>query len=255
LSIRLSFLVFAVSGLLFASDPWNKNPQKWTAKDDERILTASPWAQETNASFGDEASNNEPPPPGPLPGAAQAGMAGGHAATDGRWDGGIGRMPRGGVPSLPVLIRWDSALPVREAASHVSPQEHGAAPQVSGLSEDLAAKDYVLTVTGLIPAKSYHDAGQLNAPSSSDGRVDARDPEEMLEGLMANSRFLLRGRSIAPENVKLDAATGTLRIFFPRSTPISARDREVVFTTHFGAIGVHKVFRLENMTYQGRLEL
>jgi hypothetical protein len=244
--MKLFLGLIVTAALLLASEPWNKNPQNWSAQDAQHILTSSPWAQTANATFGDD-DEREPPPPGPLPGAAEAGMAGPRGVTDGHWDGGVGRTPRGGVPALPVLIRWDSALPVRDAAAQV------AGPPVTA---EEAAKDYVITLTGLVPAKRYRDAGQLSGKSTSDDTVDARDPEELLEGLMARSRLLRRGRpAIAPENVKLDSATGVVHIFFPRTDPILAGEREVAFRTRFGSLTVQKVFRPRDMTYKGRLEL
>jgi len=239
--------VALLAGLLFASEPWTKDPQKWTAADAQRILNSSPWAQSTNATFANE-QDNEPPPPGPLPGAAQAGMAGPRGAADGHWDGGVGRVPPGRVPSLPLLIRWDSALPIREAAGRVS---GGIA-----VSADDAAKDYVISIAGLVAAKRYRDAGQLSGKSRSDDGVDARDPEELLEGLMANTRLVRRGRqALSPENVKLDSETGVVHVYFPRADRIFAGEKEVVLTTRFGSLTVRKIFRPVDMIYRGRLEL
>jgi hypothetical protein len=240
------FLITAA--LLSASEPWNKNPQNWTTEDAERILTSSPWAQMANASFGDEEAG-EPAPPGPLPGAAQAGMAGSRGATDGHWDGGVGRISRTGVPSLPILIRWDSALPVREAAVQ-------SRPDVKAATAEQAAKDYVITIIGLVPAKRYRDSGRLSGTSESDDSVDARDPEDLLEGLMGTTRLIRRGRpALAPENVRIDGVTGTVHVFFPRTDPIVAAEKEVVFRTRFGSLTIEKSFRLKDMVYKRRLDL
>lgn len=147
-----------------------------------------------------------------------------------------------------MLIRWDSALPIREAAAHAN--------QPVPVTAGDPAKDYVITVIGLVPAKRYRDKGQLTAASSSDDTIDARDPEELLEGLMSNARLLRHGnRSLAPENVKLDGATGVVHIFFPRTDPISEGEKDVVFTTRFGALTVERTFRLRDMVYRDHLEL
>jgi hypothetical protein len=149
---------------------------------------------------------------------------------------------------LAVLIRWDSAGPVREAAAisgESAPLDVGSAP-----------KDYVIAVFGLVPANMYRDAGRLDATSSSDDRVQVRDPEQLLEGLMASSRIVRRGRSaIAPDDAKIDAGTGALRIFFPRTEPITAAEKEVVFRTRLGSLSVQKTFRLKDMMTGQRLEL
>jgi hypothetical protein len=157
-------------------------------------------------------------------------------------------MRRGSLPALPVLIRWDSALPIREAAALI--------PDSALARTDEAAKDYVITAIGLVPAKLYRAAGQLNGDSTSDNSIDARDPEELLEGLMATSRLLRHGKpALAPQNVRLDSATGAVHIFFARTDPILASEKDVVFRTRFGSLTIEKLFRLKDMSYQGRLEL
>lgn len=250
--MRLTAVLFLPTAVLlcgspFDKDPWTKVPEKWSVADAQRILNVSPWAQVANATFAD-GDDREPPPPGPTPGAAEAGMAGPRGATDGHWDGGIGKHPTGAMPTLPVLIRWDSALPVRQATLRVG--------DFKPVDNALAAKDYVITMVGLVPAKRYHDAGKLESASNSDDTVDAHDPEEMLEGLMSASRLVRHGHpQLAPENVKIDGATGTLHILFPRTDPILPREKDVLFHTRFGSVTIEKVFHLHEMAYDGRLEL
>lgn len=248
-------LAILLAAQVDASQPWSKDYTQWTERDVQRVLTDSPWSQQANASFGEDLEP-QAPAPGPLPGAPEAGMAGPRAASDGRWDGGVGRLPRGGVPSLPITIRWDSALPVRKAL------ESGKTADMGGgdISEAQTQKDYILTVIGLIPAGRYKNSGHLDAKSRSDnpeGTVrDPQNPEQMLEGLMAGSMLLPRGKNgIRPEDVKLDAATGVLHFFFPRNETIEAKDKEVTFATRFGSMTIRKVFRLKDMTYRGKLEL
>ena len=244
---NLAFVSVIAALLAFASEPWNKDPKQWSVQDAERILTSSPWAQTAKAAFADNDVREESPP-GPLPGAPQAGMAGPRGVTDGNWDGGVGRIPRGSPPALPILIRWDSAGPVREAA--------GIAGQLAAVDASTASKDYVIAVLGFVPANRYRNGGRLDTSSSSDDRIDARDPEELLEGLMETSRLIRRRRpAIAPDNTKLDGASGTLRIFFPRTDPITAAEKEVIFRTRLGSLTVQRTFRLKEMMIAGRLEL
>ncbi len=241
----LLLAVVAFAATMWAAQRWSdKDPAQWTVEDAQRILTASPWAQETSASFG---TATEPRVPvGPMPDPSKGGHDG---ASDGRWDGGVARNDGGGVPSLPMMIRWDTALPVREALSRTNAQNYAPVE---------AQKDYVVTVLGLVPGGNYRRAGRLETQSTSgdaDGR-DARDPEEMLEGLMGTSRLFPKGKApIAPEDVKLDPATGAIHLFFPRTESISLKDKEVLFATRFGSMKIEKRFRLKDMTYKGRLEL
>ena len=235
-------------GLLFANSgsPWERGPAQWTVQDAQLVLATSPWAQSVDAVMHDPRDDMEEYS-APLPAGERAGMA--HqtnpAETGGHWDGGVGRNRMGSLPSLPVTVRWDSALPVREALQRVS---KGPAPD--------ASSDYIITVTGLIPGGRYRSAGAAATTSNSDGTSDKRNPEELLEAFMSSSRLLPRGAAtIAPRNVKLDAANGAVHIFFPRTPPIEVKSKEVVFLTTFGGFKVRAKFRVKEMRYQGKLAL
>lgn len=249
-SVRDFVISLVLPGVLLCSNlPWTKDYTAWTAEDARRVLEDSPWAQRASASF-ENTDVPEAPPAAPLPGPAQAGMAGSRGVTDGRWDGGIGRNNRGGVPSLSVIVRWDSALPVRQALARTQGETAYAREQFQ--------KDYIVTVIGLVPAGRYRAAGHLETQSRSgeSNGVDPQDPEEMLEGLMSTSKLMPRGKaSIAAEDVKLDAATGAIHVFFPRTAPIDSADKEVSFATRFGSMTIDKKFRLKDLTYKGRLDL
>ncbi len=235
--------------LLCANLPWTKDYAAWTTEDAQRVLEDSPWAQRASASF-ENTDIPEPAPAAPLPGPAQAGMAGSRGVSDGRWDGGIGRNNRGGVPSLSVIVRWDSAGPVRQALARM--------PGEPTYTVEQFQKDYIVTVIGLVPAGRYRGAGHLETQSRSgeNNGVDPQDPEEMLEGLMSTSKLMPRGKAaIAAEDVKLDAASGAIHVFFPRTAPIDAADKEVLFATRFGSMTINKKFRLKDLAYKGRLDL
>jgi hypothetical protein len=225
--------------------------QKWLAKDYsewspaemDRVLTDSPWAKQASASFG--AANPDPrDTPVPLPTPQQAGLPGPRAASDGHWDGGVGRMPRGSPPTITVTVRWDSAVPVRSALfrSH-DPGSHDTEHTLAQ-----PEKDYIITVIGLVPARRPATAG-------SEER-NQFDTTRMRAGLMNTARLLRRDkRAIAPEDVQIDEPTGAVRLFFPRTDPITADEKEVTFGTTFGAMRVVQKFRLKDMTYKGKLEL
>ncbi len=241
---------------LLAAQPWNKDPSKWTVEDARHILLDSPWAQEANATFGPELRPEDIPAP-PLPGAAEAGIAGTKPNSGANWDGGPGRDTSGRTPTLEVTVRWDSALPVREAILKLP-----ASDRVEGdvYTPAQIANDYILRVAGLVPAGRYASAGKLQTQSSSDdenvSRGKMQDPEPLLEGVMGTSRLIPRdGAPIRPDDVKLDAATGTLHVFFPRSTAIRAGGKDVTFLVQFGSMHVTRKFRLRDMMYDGRLEL
>ena len=245
----IAFGLAMAASFVLAADPWShKDAAKWTEKEIQRVLSDSPWAHQAGAVFSLAAEDPPPAAPAPMPPAAQAGL--GVPNNSGvRWDGGVGRS-RGADPTLNVLVRWDSALPVREALSR-----SGGDSQQPYVAEH-AAKDYIISIVGLVPAGRYRSVGRTESESRSDDTIDARNPEEMLEGLMAASRLIPKEKAaISPEDAKLDGRTGTLYVFFPRTEPIAINDKEVTFTTRFGALTIQQRFRLKDMSYQGKLEL
>lgn len=243
------------SAIAVAGQPWSKNPEKWNKRDVERILNASPWAHRIQVKFPQPKLL---PQPMQLPGPEQAGMGSRGNPSSKNWDGGVQRNPRNlpGVPELSVLVRWGSALPVRKAL------ERAPDPVVQAPDASHAEKDYIVTVIGLVAAGSYRSevkiAPQPTTSESGSGQnaPDKQNPEPMLEGLMADSMLATTsGAAIRPENVRLDAATGALQFFFPRTKTIAPDDGDAIFETRFGSMTVKARFRLKDMVYRGDLAL
>jgi hypothetical protein len=249
--IHLCILPWAFVAAMGASQPWDKDPTEWSKAEIARLLTNSPWAQETSATIVDPYDAIEPTN-APLPGAKEAGIAG--PSIGPRWDGGVGRNRMGRLPSVPVTVRWDSALPLREALRLSS-----SAPAAEAEAE--TASPYVITVIGLVRAGKYRAEGKLNPEISRSDGADRNDPdpgnpEEVLEAFMQYSRLRASGiPELRPNNVKLDPATGAVHIFFPRTRPFGRHQKEVLFSTHFGSLNVLTKFRLNSMMCRGRLEL
>jgi hypothetical protein len=211
----------------------------------DKLLTASPWALQTPAKFA--LAKEEPPDFGPPPGAAESGLPGNRPQGDVHWDGGVARNDRFRTPTLNVLVRWDSAAPIRQALQQTGQKAY---------SPQEIEKFYIVTVVGLVPGGKYRPVGTPEAKSSSDDTADSGNPEQMLEELMASSRLVPRGKNaLAPQDVKLDAATGALHLFFSKTEPVTLRDKEIVFYTRFGSMSITAKFRLKDMVSQGKLEL
>jgi len=80
--------------------------------------------------------------------------------------------------------------------------------------------------------------------------------DQPLEGLMGSSTLRVLGKApIGAEDAKVDAKTGAVHLYFPRSLAISLSDKDVVFSTRFGSLTVVKKFHIAEMFYHGRLEL
>jgi hypothetical protein len=221
----------------WAAQPfWEKPADTWSPEDVAALLHNSPWAMQAAAVMEDpEDTAMDPRPVGP-PDTGQQGVG----SNKPRWDGEPGHNRMGHLATIPVTVRWESALPIRQA------EKDAAVP----------ANAYVISLTGLIPANRYRATGQTETTSSSDGSFDARNPEEVLEAFMAYSKIVVKGsRTLQPNNVKLDPASGTVRVFFSRERPIDTGEKEVLFMTHFGGLNVKAKFRLASMKYHGTIEL
>lgn len=133
--------------------------------------------------------------------------------------GNAGSNPRGAT----LLIRWDSALPVREALGNP-----GKAPP-----------DYIIAVVG------------LPAP---------RTEEDQARGMFLATTRIKRGddkETLVPRDVQFskEGDEPVVRFFFPRTTPIEATEKDVTFVTQSGAVKIERKFRLKEMMYKGKLEL
>ncbi len=233
LAVAAALTTALVSG---AKAPWEKPAETWTADDIATLLNSSPWSVTTDATVEDPYEAREEQPVTPpetgqnIPGQNKA-----------RWDGGVGKNRMGHLPTVPALVRWESALPIRlaEKDAHVSDGNH-----------------YVISVAGLVPAGRYHEKGKTETTSSSDGSVDARNPEELLEAFMESSKIVQsHGPELQPYDVKLEPATGVVLIYFSRKNVIDPEQRDVQFVTHFGKLNLRVKFKISSMKYHGNIEL
>jgi len=218
----------------------------------DRLLNDSPWAMQTGATMDDPSDREEPALPAPPTGLGQPNPGGRSTSgpTQARWDGGIGKNRRGHLATIPVMVRWDSAAIVRQAL------EKKQDPDLSILNA-AASANFVITVVGLLPANQSAAPASLQAKSSSkDENAPARTTEEILEWFMTNSRLAVKGETdMQPQNVKFDAASGTLHLLFKRNDALLARKRDIVFLTRFGSMHVQTRFRVKDMVVDGHPDL
>lgn len=243
-----------MSALLVAADTkWmHKDYTQWTSAEADRVLNDSPWAHQSAAFMGttDEDARDFPVQP---PNPRDAGL-GGRSVSDGHWDGGVGRIPRGGNATLPVMVRWESALPVREAllVTHAK----GASDTEHSLSQP--EKYYVIAVEGLVRGRNAAIVpdGETGGDNPPNGGRTPVDVNVIRQGLMNFSRLYPKDKkAILPSDIRVDEQTGTVRVYFPKDVPIDAQDKEVTFQTTYGSIKVTQRFKLKDMQYNGKLEL
>lgn len=233
-----------------ADHKWSgKEYTQWTPAETEQVLNDSPWVKHAQAFIGttDEDARTYPVKG---PSARDIGL-GGRGVSDDNWDGGVGKMQRGTDPTLPVTVRWDSALPVREALL----RSHGLELRDTENTLSQPDKYYVITVFGLAQARkpAVDESGN---PSQTDPEQDRFWMTRTRQGLLDQARLMRKGKkAIAPDDARIDPATGAVQLFFPKTDPITLADKEVFFGTTFGSIRLVQKFRLKDMTYKGKLEL
>lgn len=221
---RRTAILLGLGFPLFArptSEYWEtKDPKDWTEDERKQLLTDSPWAREATVKYN--------------LGAAGLGMvgAGGTARRS------AGRMPsapaantRDGAP-LPThfdaLVRWESALPVREANKNK-------------LKDDPAA-NYIVGVSGDLP--------MLGRASN-----DETDEEysQRLDMLKQYTKLEKKGDPIYL--MRVGASKDGALFYFERNDLITLHDGSVTFVTKLGPLDVKCKFGLKEMVYRGKLEL
>lgn len=220
-----------------ADDFWNdKDPSSWSDKEAGRLLNKSPWAKETvveSGAPGLDGSSGDAGRPGAGRSAA-GGMSGGTSGSRGR----AGEDGMRGQPQLRVLIRWESATPMRQAARQPAPP--------------LASQYYIITVSGL-PA-SGHDPDLWRDDSEG---TDTRQHIE--DQLKQGTELVRKGKEpIHPERLQVLDKQGqrTVVFLFSRTPePLTLEDKEVIFASAVGSLRFKVRFPLKEMMYRGKLDL
>ena len=220
----VSSLGVAAAAYGWAKDFWSdKKPADWTEDEIQQMLTRSPWSKD--ASIFDSATHK---------GVSSAPFAGGLYGP--QYDSPDGKsLPSvHGLKGWSSIVRWESALPVRDAmkASKTADVE----------------KNYILALLGDIPAASV--------PTDDD---DAAERERKLDILKESTRLERKDDPLELQRVKIAPRTplspaGTL-YYFSRAVPLTLDDKQVTFVTKVGPLEVKCKFTLRDMLYHGKLEL
>jgi len=152
--------------------------------------------------------------------------------------------PGGGMSTPRMVVRWESAAPLRDAESRM--EQAGASAPVSQWAREF----YVISVSGL-PA-----GGRRGGEEPAEGQ-DGRSPMGPAS-MKAGTSLKRKGKEpIYPARVeRLQTAAGPVIAFlFPRTDPIDADDKEVNFESGLGPLGIKCKFVLKAMTYHGKLAL
>ena len=245
---------------LGAADFWEtKAYTEWSAKEIHRVLNKSPWAQSVTIGMigsSERGGFGGPRRGGGLggPGAGGGfgdpdggGSPGGDGGAYGSGGGGRGRRgggyggPEGGMglPSITAVVRWFSAIPVKQAAVKLRYGDEAgtAAAGLSYLERD--EPNYVVSVAGL-PGRM---AGFLQ-----------RVPEQVKQ----NTSLRRKGKApIAPGDLQITMQKQKTDLYFvfPKTDPITLDDKDVEFLMKTRQLEIKRKFKLKKMVFHGDLSL
>jgi hypothetical protein len=143
-------------------------------------------------------------------------------------------VPQGGLGRFRATVRWDSALPIREALNSKAPKD--------------AEQNYIICLTGDVPdpGRSFGGDGE----TLDQRRLDSLKQYTRLE---RKSDAIVLSR-VAPTPNGYPSGGGTL-FYFERGGASLADDKQVTFVTRAGPYEVRARFNLKEMLYRGKLEL
>jgi hypothetical protein len=253
--LLLCMVLIATSALVIAADFWEKKEfSEWSEKEVRKVLFDSPWSRQVTVSLRGEGVAGSFPPsvagpggsaiPGvPVgagpgsPGQDRGGIGGGPRAGGGPGAGGGIGEPEMGSRSVSLVIRWQSALPVKQALVRASAAKESGGEQ-SQQFLDREEAHYVIAVIGL-----------------PDVVVMSPDPSQL-----AKAARLERGKNrppLVPEKVERQQQDRqvSLYFFFPRGEPITLEDKSVEFVLSLGDFEAKRQFKLQDLLYRGKLEI
>lgn len=239
---QLLWLIPVSGVLLIAADgSWKAKPtSQWTEEDARQVLTKSPWARQVIAGIARRQSEDELRSGGKM--GQPTGI--GYDGVDPKGSGpkfptspnaiftgaGSAPSPRSKVQSMTVMLRWESAMPVRlaELKSHVFEP-----PTLEG-------DGYRIAVYGLPGGYFKGDPKKLGDPLKEDAVLRREGKKDVKPSIV----------EVFPRS------DGWAVVYlFPLSAEISPKDGQVEFEAHIGRIVVAQSFVLGEMMFQGKLEI
>jgi hypothetical protein len=210
---RLAIFVLSALVLTAADQAWkNKQSTEWTEDDAKELLKDSPWVKRVVATLVK------------APESAAVGRRGTRGVAGGTITPASAKAPT-------LTLRWESALPVREA-------ELKARDVTAPTFQD--EEHYAIAVYG-IPREALRD----------DSKIIADD---------------LRRRSLLKREGKKDTKPSSVEILlrddgpvvlylFPKSAEFGWRDHKIEFDAQMPGLKLTQVFSFDDMTFHGKLEL
>ncbi len=137
-----------------------------------------------------------------------------------------------------AIVRWESALPVREALKMAAPKD---GPRAQDLKEF-----YILNVVGNLPGAVSSSEEQRQDTASSQYLQEVTKLEHKGDLVHLSRVELVKQNDLSP--------AGTL-FYFSRMLALRLKDKEAQFTTKIGPLELKCKFTLGEMIYRGALAL
>ena len=225
-------LLLAAAAVAFAEDPsWrNKPAAQWDQEDAKQVLTDSPWVKSTQLQRVRDLSPDERRNGGNMEAGIGkgVGLAGIGLLGPTRQREAIARAHAHPDPGK-VMVRWESAHPVRTAEQKLGDTE---APEVpSGY--------YAIVVYEVLTPRRWNITNEL-------------------KGIAALKR--IKQKDLKPSRVVIlrkdkQSEMATVVYLFRSSVEISRKDAYVQFVAQIGRLVVGQVFYPEQMMFRGELEI
>src|ERR1700689_2976757 len=229
-------LIFCSAILLIAADPvWKDKPvASWTEDDARQILEYSPWAKTVTAGIARRQTEDERREGGNMGQPTGVGFDGVDDKRRSLPNIGnpfaIDKATGPKVPPIQLLVRWESALPVRAAEfkAHEDPPP------------TLSDNGYSIAVYGVPASFAKGDPTSLGKPLKESAALKREGKKDVL-----------------PSSVEVFQLEKSVVVVyqFPLSAEISKKDDVVEFSALIGRLQVSQHFLVAEMQFQGKLEL
>jgi hypothetical protein len=226
---------------LVAADFWQKPYTEWSDKDAAKMMNSSPWAKSVSVAMagpGGPGGFGGPGGGGPPPGGG-GGFGGGGPQGGGGSEFGPGAQGSS-APTVEVVARWQSALPVRQAFVRLKfGAEADKSPDAAKVLEQ-QERPYEIVLSGAM------------------GMFLGGKPEESAKALSEVSQLSSsRTGAIKASQIQVGKPGKTMDVIFvfPRSMPFTVEDKEVEFSTKLGTSVLKYKFKLKDMLLNGKLEM
>jgi hypothetical protein len=245
MKFKIVLAAIGAAAALCAADAWkNTDFTQWSQDDAKKVLTKSPWAKEISVSSGEQGA-------APSSGRSRRGGGGGDSGSGGMGGADTGRGSMSGGAATNLIVRWETAIPVKEALMKMNYGDHLPVKGEKGYTLDAPQDNYILSVTGL---RAGGGRRQQGADAQAEGAQSPAD--RMKDQLMTAAQLVRKGKDpIAPVNVVVNANTNSVYLVFPKTDAISDDDKDVEFRLTIGRLLVREKFSLKDMHFSGKLEL